>query len=57
MAVPIPEGRAQYLPEAKTVSGGRFFSRPIFLWGMCCGWLITSSNFDLSVRLNKAPNL
>ena len=32
MAGPIFEGRAQYLPKAKTVSGLRFFCEPIYLW-------------------------
>ena len=29
---PCLRGRAQYLPGAKTVSGGRFFGGPIYLW-------------------------
>ena len=32
MVRPCRRGRAQYLPRAKTVSGGRFFFGPIFLW-------------------------
>ena len=70
MAVPMPEGLAQYLPRAKTVCGGRFFfgahfslgekkaesiKFPLFRRG---GFHIRpSSNFNLSVCLNRAPNL
>ena len=32
MVRPFLRGRAQYLPKAKTVSGGRFFFGPMFLW-------------------------
>ena len=67
MVRPCRRGRAQYLPKAKTVSGGRFFfgahfslgekkaesiKFPLFRRG---GFHIRpSSNFDLSVRLLRA---
>ena len=64
--VPCRRGRAQYLPRAKTVSGGRFFFGAHFSLGgkkavsikfslfRRGGFHIRpSSNFDLSVRLGK----
>ena len=54
----MPGGRAQYLPKAKTVLRGAFpYGAHFSLGGDMLWWDESSSNFDLLVRLNKAPNL
>ena len=56
MAVPVPEGRAQYLPKAKTVSGERFFGcAHLSLSKIISECLESPSNWDLSVRGFRSP--